>query len=161
MIVILFARDGISEAEPYCSSSSSTYSDIITFTCSLVYSGNWSPAARWQQFTETNESLGDPVTMTTDFDNFVHNKNISFEFSVNVTISNIDTKYRCTIYFDASQRPKHVSADNVPSYEHVWMSELIRNAMVTVQNTMVTVPLPQSTYSTGVFNYSRDYIALL
>jgi len=74
IIVIYFVRDGFSESEPHCSSSSSTFSDIISFTCSLVYSGNWSPAARWQQFTETNELLGDPVTMTTDFDNFVHNK---------------------------------------------------------------------------------------
>jgi len=57
------------------------------------------------------------------------------------------------IYFDASQRPRNLSADNVPSYKHVWMSELIRNAMVTVQNFMVTD-------SPGVFNYSLDYIAL-
>jgi hypothetical protein len=78
-------------------------------------------AARRQQWGNTERET---TTFATS-PKFAHEELLRFTLSVNATKKLKGTKYRCTIYFDISQKPNTATADNIPDYDFTWTSDVL------------------------------------
>jgi hypothetical protein len=97
----------------------------MVFECKVTYSGGWAPSARWQHVDINGEILSEKATNFATSPKFVHDKQLRFTLSVKVTKKMKGTKYRCTIYFDISQKSNRTTADNIPDYNFTWTSDVL------------------------------------
>ena len=84
-------------------------------TCSVNYSGNWAPVMKWRQD-------GGPVITVGVVDDTVPYKRVTSSLTVLVTRNVTGSKFSCTTYFSADNKPAATIADNLPSYSFTWIS---------------------------------------
>jgi len=87
--------------------------DVSTMTCSITYSGNWTPVMRWF---DSSHNFTDGITLTTS------DTTVTSQLTVSASAALHGSQIVCVTYFTKPSINLLVSATNIPSYKFTWTS---------------------------------------
>ena len=102
----------------------------IWMMCTIAYRGNMAPVLQWRRHQEDMDAGGKVVTDGIQA-NTVAVSNISSTLAIDVSPSDYDIYYSCTISFASydssnSSRGASMGAGNAPEYSYTWRSPVVK-----------------------------------
>ena len=85
----------------------------------MNYSGNWAPVMKWQQ------DGGPVITDGRVVNNTVPYKSVTYSLTVRATRNMNGSKFKCTTYFSAENKPASSTASNVSDYNSMWILQAL------------------------------------